>query len=60
MKSLFPALAVLMFFGAPAFATGFSIDLPRLTWPDETAAPVTRGCADHTSPIVAPPCEPGK
>lgn len=51
------ALVAMMGFGAPAFAIGFPINLPSLTWPEEPAPTVTRGCADHTAPTVTTACE---
>lgn len=37
---------ILGLLATPTFAQ--SIDLPRLTWPTETAAPTSQGCNDPT------------
>lgn len=37
---------ILVFLATPTFAQ--SIELPRLTWPTETASPTSQGCIDPT------------
>jgi hypothetical protein len=39
---------------SPAFAQ--MVDLPRLTWPTDTA-PATQGCDDPTSLVTAVQCD---
>lgn len=39
---------------APAAATGITFDLPRLTWPETPAEPVTQGCQSPAT--VSPAC----
>jgi hypothetical protein len=53
MTALRIAIA-LGFMAVPALAQ--SIDLPSLTWPTETTAPVTQGCDDPTSLTDAATC----
>lgn len=54
------ALVALMGLGTPAFAIGFTVNLPSLTWPEQPAPSVTRGCADHNAPTVTTACEANK
>lgn len=53
MKIRYVAL-VLTLLAAPAFAQ--SIELPRLTWPTEPAAPVTQGCIDPAQVATEADC----
>lgn len=36
MKRLFPLVLILSVLAGPSLAGGFGVDLPVLTWPDET------------------------
>jgi hypothetical protein len=45
--NLLRIVIALGFLTTPAFAQ--MVDLPRLTWPTDTAAPVTQGCASPTT-----------
>lgn len=42
------------FLATPTFAQ--MVDLPRLTWPTDTAAPVTKGCDAPTAIGASPHC----
>lgn len=58
MKTLATAALVALLGTGPVLA-GIGIDLPRLTWPDETAAPAepaTRSCADPARPAGVEAC----
>ena len=59
MRSTLIALTLILG-AAPAFAGGFSLDLPNLTWPTEGSVTVsTTGCdqAVNTPKPEAPKCQ---
>jgi hypothetical protein len=57
MKALAATFTALFLISAPAFAGGFTMDLPRLTWPTEAPAPATtRSCVTATTPAPATVC----
>lgn len=52
MKHLLVATFILA--STPALAGGYVFDLPRLSWPTETDAPVAQGCIKPAT--IAPTC----
>jgi hypothetical protein len=55
MKALNAALFLILLSAAPTLALP-SIDLPHLTWPDESTEPVTQACLDQARPGAPAPC----
>lgn len=53
--AIFAAFALL---AAPAFAGGFVLDMPTLTWPEPRPDGATRSCAMAVTPAPAPACLP--
>ncbi|EEW26944.1 hypothetical protein [Rhodobacter ferrooxidans] len=57
MKTLTQALTLLLLAAAPALAQNITINLPNLTWPDDTTA--SQGCIDPVT-LAATACTPSK
>jgi hypothetical protein len=57
MKTLTQALTLLLLASAPALAQSITINLPNLTWPDDTAT--AQGCIDPatTGPVACAPAK---
>ncbi len=54
MRPFIIAVLVTATLSAPAFASGFSFELPSLTWPEPAPTePVTKGCV---APADLEPC----
>ena len=55
MRAFAAALLALALITTPALAFSVDVSLPNLTWPEETAAPITQACTDPAQ-LGTPDC----
>lgn len=57
MKIFAATLFTMALLSAPALAFSVDMSFPNLTWPEETAAPITQACTDPAQ-LGSPDCPP--